>query len=88
MVTSIEYVERKVLRKVKNRKGDLGEERTRKKEKQTRERFSCLACPSVGAYAYHCGLRMRAFPTPSVAIPSSLLSGFMKIGPYPSLVTA
>ena len=39
MVTSIEYVERKVLRKVKN-KEDLGEESAGRKEKQIGEKIS------------------------------------------------
>lgn len=83
LVSSIVCRKQKFLRKVKNRKGDLGEERTRKKEKQTGENLSCLACPSAGAYAYHCRLRVRAFPTPSAAISNSLLPGFMKRGPIP-----
>lgn len=83
MVSFIKYVERKVKRKVKSRKEYLGEERTRKKEKKTGENFSWLACPSAGAYAFHCRLRVRAFPTPSAAISNSLLPGFMKRGPIP-----
>ena len=53
---SIEYVERKVLMKVKNRKeGRGGGDGTGRKEKRMGENFSWFACPSAGAYAHHHG---------------------------------
>ena len=63
MNSSIEYVERKVLMKVKNKKEDRGGEGTGRKEKRTGGNFSWFACPSAGAYARHYGPRVRLFPT-------------------------
>lgn len=46
LIDCVEYVERKVKRKVKNRKEDLGEKRTGRKEKQIGEKFHGLCVPS------------------------------------------
>jgi len=61
IISSIEYVERKVRGKLK--KEDQGEERPRRRVKQIGENFSWLACPSARRYAHQCGLgKVGHFP--------------------------
>ena len=63
----IDY-ERKDLRKVVKRKKIEERERTGRKEKQGCEPLSKLAHPLANAYAYQCGLGVRAHSAPSVSM--------------------
>ena len=56
MISSIEYIERKIDKRVNE---DLSE--GSKKERKIGEKFSWLVCSSAGAYADHSGLRVRQF---------------------------
>ena len=68
-ISSIEYVSRRVVRKVRDRTEDLHEEMTRRK-KQIRKNFLTLlfACHFAGVYTYHCSPRAHAFLIPSPAV--------------------
>lgn len=64
--------ERKVLRKIKNRKEKEKRGKNEKEEKQILgESFSYLARPSAYAYMHHYCLTVQVFPAPSAAISNS-----------------
>ena len=55
MISSNEYIERRVQGRPGDRKEDGGEEGTVRKERQIGETFSWLACHSADAFAYYYG---------------------------------
>jgi len=68
MIGCDKSTERKDLRKVVNKKKEAKRGKTGRKEKQGCKNLSQLARHLANAYAYHCGLRVRASPTPSAGI--------------------
>jgi len=67
-IDCVKSIEQEHLRKVVNREKRVRREKTRRKERLGWENLSWLTRHFTDVYAYYCGLRVRASPTPSADI--------------------
>jgi len=61
MFSWVEYVERKVLRKVENRSERMNKGKGKKEEEHLQGKFSQLLRPTSRECARHCGVGVRVF---------------------------